>query len=213
MALTRYTYILLRKHIWTTGSCTRCSQQSGRGCSQRIQKLAGLFQKPRGVLQHIQASIFHYNTIGLHAVSIEIWPSTDSMYFEHYLRVLAATPIIWKMAIICTATCTRGHCLQQLRPFLFSVQQETGSFEGYDYNVPKPRQACTWRIVGLQCMWLCQEAMGEIQSSCCGTCLPHTHLSSWGMRTIASTTSPLLQIWTLGMENTYMTDISCNNLE
>jgi hypothetical protein len=51
------------------------------------------------VLQHIQASIFHYNTIGLRVVSIEIWPSADSMYFEHYLRVLAAAPIIWKTAI------------------------------------------------------------------------------------------------------------------
>ena len=51
------------------------------------------------MLQHIQVSIFHYNTIGLCVVSIEIWPSADSIYFEHYLRVLVATPIIWKMAI------------------------------------------------------------------------------------------------------------------
>ena len=47
------------------------------------------------MLQHIQASIFHYNTIGLRAVSIKIWPSADSMYFEHYLYVLAGTPIIY----------------------------------------------------------------------------------------------------------------------
>jgi len=81
--------------IWTVGSWPRHSQQSGRGCSQRFQKIARLFQKPQGMLQNIQV----YNTIGLCVVSIEIWPSTDSMYFKHYLHVLAVTPIIWKTAI------------------------------------------------------------------------------------------------------------------
>jgi len=92
-------YILLKKYIWTVGPCTRCSQQSGRGCSWRFQNLPDCSKKTRGVLQHVQANIFHYNTIGLHVVSIEIWPSTDSMYFEHYLCVLAAATIIWKTAI------------------------------------------------------------------------------------------------------------------
>jgi hypothetical protein len=75
------------------------------------------------MLQHVQVSIFHYNTIGLHVVSIEIWPSADSMYFEHYLHVLAAVPIMWKTATYGshTSPLVRRHELITLWPLTSNV--------------------------------------------------------------------------------------------
>jgi hypothetical protein len=95
--LTRYTAYLLENIFEPFVLALDAADNLGGDVLRGFKGLPDCSKNP--VLQHIQASIFHYNTIGPHVVSIEIWPSTDSMYFEHYLCVLAATPIMWKTAI------------------------------------------------------------------------------------------------------------------
>jgi len=83
--LTRYTAYLLENIFEPFVLALDAADNLGGDVLRGFKGLPDCSKNP--VLQHIQASIFHYNTIGPHVVSIEIWPSTDSMYFEHYLCV------------------------------------------------------------------------------------------------------------------------------